>query len=261
MIINFEKIESNINKYKSNFNNSSPFPHIVIDDFCYTEELMDIYKKIPNINEKNRSRDQFFSSKKYEKSNLTNIDDKFNIIHNELLSKRFENFLKDLTGKKIFIDPKFHGGGIHQSESGSFLDMHTDFNYHPNEPKWFRYLNLLLYINPGWKNEWGGHLDIENKITKDKKSIEPLFNRMVIMLTNDITLHGFKKTNFPKGKNRSSLASYAYIEVQKRIEKTRTTNWYLGWNQPIKKITSIILPPIIILKNKIFGNNTSKNYN
>ena len=41
---------------------------------------------------------------------------------------------------------------------------------------------------------------MENKKTNEKKTIEPLFNRLVIMETNDITSHGYNKINFPKGK-------------------------------------------------------------
>ena len=141
-MINYNKIEDNLNSYKSNFVKAELFPHIIIDDICYLDDITKLYKNIPPINTQNRSRDLFFSSKKYEKSNLTNIDNLFLQIHDDLLSDRFKQLLYDITNKKgVFIDNRFHGGGIHQGLNGSYLNMHTDFNYHPNHPKWLRYLN------------------------------------------------------------------------------------------------------------------------
>jgi hypothetical protein len=159
----------------------------------------------------------------------------------------------------VFVDPAFHGGGIHQGKKNSFLDMHLDFNYHPLHKTWYRYLNLLLYLNKDWKPEYGGHLKLKDLRTDDEISVEVPFNRMVIQLTNNYTLHGYDITHFPEGNYRTSIASYAYSVHNYHIEKPRTTDWHVGDSGPVKKLLAKVYDPAVKLKNKLFGSSTAKN--
>ena len=78
------------------------------------------------------------------------------------------DFLSFLTNKETFVDPKNHGGGLHQGKKNSFLDMHLDYNYHPLNQNWWREMNLLLYLNKDWKNSYGGHLKLRDLRTDEK---------------------------------------------------------------------------------------------
>ena len=40
--------------------------------------------------------------------------------------------------------------------------MHVDFNWH-KKLKLYRRLNLLIYVNPIWEEEWCGHLKFGTK--------------------------------------------------------------------------------------------------
>ena len=110
-------------------------------------------------------------------------------------------------------DPGFSGGGAHKIRTGGKLSLHVDFNIH-SETKRFRVLNLLLYLNPQWEEEWEGALelwDLDNKKLSDK--IYPIFNRAVIFTLSDKSVHGHPvPLKTPEGIERYSLALYYYIE-------------------------------------------------
>jgi hypothetical protein len=86
---------------------------------------------------------------------------------------------------KLIPDPYFTGGGLNVTVSGGLLDVHVDGNYH-DATGLNRRINAIIYLNPGWQNTWGGEFGIYNS-TGDIliKKVEPLFNRLVILDTND----------------------------------------------------------------------------
>jgi hypothetical protein len=256
-MILFDKLEEHKDKYRLDFLLAKPFSYLAIDHFCDEDKINQLYNEIPDIQTK--SRDYVFASNKFEKSKIRDISPLFAELCDDLLSQKFEDFLKYITNQPVFVDKAFHGGGIHQGKKNSFLDMHLDFNYHPLHNDWYRYLNLLLYLNKDWKPEYGGHLKIKDLRTNEETDIEVPFNRMVIQLTNNYTLHGYSITNFPEGNYRTSIASYAYAIHQYHIEKPRTTDWHVGDAGAIKKFFAWIYDPAVKIKNKLLGSSTAKN--
>jgi Rps23 Pro-64 3,4-dihydroxylase Tpa1-like proline 4-hydroxylase len=68
----------------------------------------------------------------------------------------FIDFLETLTGiTGLLPDPHLWGGGLHQIQRGGFLKVHADFNRHERLDL-DRRLNLLVYLNKDWKEEYGG---------------------------------------------------------------------------------------------------------
>lgn len=261
-MINFQVIESKIDVLNNAFLSNTPFEHIIIDDFCNPEELENALKSIPDANDVgvNKSRDFIFAKNKYEKSKFDEISPEFKILKDEMMSDRFKEIIKQITGRDIFIDPSFHGGGLHQGGKESFLNMHVDFNYHPLHENWFRDINILLYLNKDWKKEYGGELKLRDGRQKGTRAtlIEPLFNRAVIMFTRVYTFHGYDKINFPEGEYRRSVAAYGYT-IQEPTEEARTTIWYPENEGFIKKFLGKHMPKIIKYKSKLIGSGTNKN--
>jgi hypothetical protein len=261
-MINFDYLESNISELSKDFKNAVPFEHIVIDNFCYSEKLADSIQLIPDVNQGggNKSRDFIFAKNKFEKSMFHELHPNFKILKSELLSDRFQKFLFNLTGEEIFVDPSFHGGGLHQGGKDSFLNMHVDFNYHPLNRNWFRNVNILLYLNEDWKKEYRGELKLRDGRNKGSSPnlIEPLFNRAVIMFTRDYTFHGYDKINFPDGHYRRSIAAYGYT-IQEPTEEARTTVWYPENEGLIKKFLGKHMSKIIKYKSRVLGSGTNKN--
>lgn len=259
-IINIEYHEKNKEALRKEYLNNSPFPYIAIDDFLVKGLAEELYASIPTPKETNKSRDYIFAKNKFEISNMVNISDNFKKLYDELISERFANLISYVTNEDLFVDPKFHGGGLHLGGKDSFLDMHVDFNYHPSEPKWYRNVNLLLYLNQDWKPEYGGQLKLVDKHTKKGTSVDVPMNRLTIMPCRNYTLHGYDPINFPEGTYRTSIATYAYTIHDKPIEKPRSTYWQTD-NSLVKNLIGKAFLPLVTLKSKLFGSGTSKNHN
>jgi hypothetical protein len=58
----------------------------------------------------------------------------------------------------LFADPELFGAGLHCIPRKGFLNMHVDFNAHPKG--WHRRVNVLIYLNEEWRDEWNGHLQL-----------------------------------------------------------------------------------------------------
>lgn len=261
-MINFDFLESNLDGLKSEFQKNKPFSFVVVDDFCDETKLFNCLEEIKASSTKNmnKSRDYIFAKNKYEKSDFNLICTNLDILKKELTSDRFNSVLSNLTGNDVFVDPNFHGGGLHQGGEGSFLDMHVDFNYHPEEPTWFRDLNILLYLNPNWKEEYGGELKLAHKDKpKELFEIQPVFNRAVIMQTRDYTFHGYDPISFPDGEFRRSIATYAYQIHENQSQDARTTVWYPKNSGAIKRLLGLMAPTLVKIKSTVLPSGTSKN--
>lgn len=257
-MINFEYLEDNLEKLRLDYLTAQPFSHLVIDNFCYEEQLNKAYESIPELN--NKSRDYAFANNKFEKSNYKELGPELAELHDELLSDRFNKILSFIAAKEIFVDPKNHGGGLHQGKKNSFLDMHLDFNYHPINKNWYRELNLLLYLNKDWKQEYKGHLKIKDLRTGQEKELDVPFNRLIIQKCAPYTLHGYDMTNFSDGRYRTSIATYAYQKHDRLLETPRTTDWFPKEDASfMKKQLAKHYNSLVQVKNKFFGSGTAKN--
>ncbi len=257
-MINFKKLEENKVKLREQYLTASPFPHLIVDEFCNPEKADRMYELIPELN--NKSRDYIFANNKFEKSNYKELGDVFNEFYEDLKSPRFNDFLSFITCEKVFVDPKNHGGGLHQGKKNSFLNMHLDFNYHPIEKNWYRNLNLLFYLNVDWKKEYKGELKVKDLRSGEEKELDVPFNRLIIQKCGPNTLHGYDMTSFPEGRFRTSIATYAYTIHENIIETPRTTDWVPDKDSSrFKKFAARHFNTAVQIKNKFFGIGTAKN--
>jgi hypothetical protein len=257
-MINFDEIEKNLGQLRLEYLTAQPFPHLVIDNFCDEAKLTSAYNSIPELT--NKSRDYVFANNKFEKSNYKELCPELKELYEDYSSDRFNNILSFITSKEVFVDPKNHGGGLHQGKKNSFLDMHLDFNYHPLHKNWYRELNLLLYLNKDWVPEYKGSLKLLDLRTNREAEIEVPFNRLIIQQCAPYTLHGYDMTSFPDGKYRTSIATYAYQVHKHKIEKIRTTDWHPKEDSGLlKKLFAKNYNFLVQSKNKLFGSGTAKN--
>jgi hypothetical protein len=138
----------------------------------------------------------------------------------------------------LIPDPYFAGGGLNESKRGGQLAIHVD-GTHSDAMKLHRRVNVIVYLNEGWKDEWGGHLELWSDAHKEPyacvKKIAPLFNRTVIFPTNDYSWHGHPKPlACPEDVSRKSLILYYYTATRPTTER---------WNGDIDKQHSAIFRP------------------
>jgi len=258
-MIDFERLEKEKAILREKFLNAKPFPHIAIDEFLENGKSEKLYEAIPSPKDEDKSRDYIFAKNKFEFSSMMNFSDDFQELYNELTSKKFAKLISYITNEDIFIDPKFHGGGLHMGGENSYLNMHADFNYHPVHNNWFRNLNMLLYLNKDWKPEYGGNLKLKDKRTKERTEVEVPMNRLAIMHCRGYTLHGYDKINFPKDTFRTSIAIYGYTVHKEQLEKQRSTYW-IDEKNPLKHFAARLILPMVNLKNNLLGSSTAKHY-
>jgi hypothetical protein len=256
-MINFKYLQDNKERLRTAYLLAKPFPYLIIDNFCDTEKLTQLYKEIPQL--KNKSRDYIFAHNKFEKANYKELGPLFLEYYNDLCSDEMNDFLSFISNEEVFVDPANHGGGLHQGQKNSFLDMHLDFNYHPIKKNWYRNMNLLLYLNLDWQPSYRGHLKLVDLRNSEEEELAVPFNRMIIQQTRAYTLHGYGMTNFPEGKYRTSIATYAYTIHQHHVEKPRTTDWMVNDAGAIKKFIASIYGPAVKIKNSLLGSGTAKN--
>ena len=104
------------------------------------------------------------------------------------------------------------GGGIHQTGPRGHLDVHVDFNYIVDR-KLHRRLNILVFFNRDWKEEWGGKLELWDEDVKVcHQSFAPIFNRCCIFQTSEISFHGVTAVKCPEDAARRSFAAYYYTQ-------------------------------------------------
>lgn len=214
--INGSKLTSNLDEYKKRWNEKTPFRYLIADDFLILEKAELILTNYPAVDHGEWDGTTYINQKnKFQQRDFT-PESVFARIFKELNSPEFLKQVEYITGiENLVADEKLFGGGLHQSINGAFLDVHVDYNIHP-ETKLHRRLNILVYMNKDWREEYEGYLQLWDMQKKELiGNIAPLFNRMVMFETNEISFHGHPKPlKTPQGVTRKSLAAYYYTHTR-----------------------------------------------
>ena len=225
-------VEKFIFQNKEKFVNANPFPFIIIEDFFSNEFLNEVLNQFPNLSEQKKTTNYDNKNEvKFANNQYKNFPSNIKKLFDFLNSDFFLNFLQDITNikEKLIPDFKLNGGGLHEIKKGGLLKIHSDFNKHPNLDL-DRRLNVLIYLNKDWKEEYGGHLEFWDKeMTSCREKVLPIFNKMVIFSTTDNSNHGHPDPlNCPNNMSRKSIATYYYTkgrpinEIDKMFSKNTT---------------------------------------
>lgn len=216
------------NSLADDYLHASPFPHILIDNFLppkvaeralndFPSPECKYYAQPDNENQVlklGRLQDQYFKG----------VPDRLRHLLYEFNSKTFVDFLEALTGiNGIIPDPHYSGGALHQILPGGKLDVHADFNKDPRTGL-DRRINVLLYLNKNWREEYDGYLELWDKDMQEcQENIAPIFNRCVIFNTTSNSYHGHPRTlRCPDGTTRKSLAFYYYTNGRPEDERNKS---------------------------------------
>lgn len=210
-MINYELLENHINEYQKKFREAKPHPHLIIDGFLEPNIAMQAYEFFPNMEEMDTLKD--FRQYKAQDPDISKFHPVFSqIIFEHLQSPRLLKILSQITEiPNLNADPKLYASGLAQGANGSFLNVHIDNSSHPIEP-WYRRLNLLVYLNPYWTEEKGGHLELWSPDMSESVAILPVFNRMLIFATDSKSWHGHRHIITPDGDTRKSINIYYFTE-------------------------------------------------
>jgi len=255
-----EELKQFASENKTAYATADPFPSIYFDNFFNPDVLKKILTEFPDMSKN--------PDLKYNDANQVKLASKGEYRFGEttkefmhfLNSQPFLEFLTELTGiDNLIPDPFYDGGGMHQIQPGGMLKLHADFNKHPRT-KLDRRLNVLIYLNEDWKEEYGGQFELWDLEMKEcRTSILPIFNRMAMFSTTSTSWHGNPNVvKCPEGRSRKSLALYYYTNgrpVEEQAVSEADHNTIFKYRKEDKKsrfVTSmketikLITPPILL---------------
>lgn len=240
----------------ADYQSKTPYHHICIDDFLPIEILERVRQEALLMGD--RPAEHESGNEKLKTSfNPDRMPVYSKAVFHALNSRPFIQFLENMSGIKGLIpDPYFGGGGIHRTNTTGFLGIHADFNHH-QIMNLERRLNVLIYLNPDWKEEYGGSFEVWTDDMSDKvASFAPIMNRMCCFSTGDNTMHGNPEpVNHPDGNPRLSIALYYYTATweegrigQSTVFKQRPGSNDAASSEATLRVVREFVPPILYRK-------------
>lgn len=220
-------IQKNLKNNFKNFKLSKPFNYAICDNFFNLIHAKKLAKEFPKYSDNDVWHE--YKNPVEVKKSCNNWNKFSSHIYQTFLYLNSDEFIKKLEKltkiKPLFPDFGLHGGGLHTHKNGGKLNHHLDYSLHPKS-NLQRKINLIVYLSPRWKKEYGGELGfwshdkIKNCPLKLEKKIVPIFNRAVIFDTTQNSWHGIvSKLKSKKKIYRNSIAIYYMTYPPKNIVK------------------------------------------
>ena len=242
-----------------------PYPHTVIDEFLPEEVLDAVLDEFPAPAQTDWIAFDSAKERKLASNDATAMGPATRHLLDTFNSSTFIDFLERLTGIEGLVpDPHLEGGGLHQIERGGHLKVHADFNRHPRTGL-ERRLNVLVYLNRDWKDEYGGAFELwDRKMKRCEAKVMPYFNRCVVFSTTSTSYHGHPEPlACPEGETRKSIALYYYSNERPGDERSDTHSTVFQarpgeefegaapsprrtFGQSVRAAVRLLTPPIVI---------------
>lgn len=192
---------------------AEPFPHIVLDDFLPEAVARAALEHFPKDTlRSDRVFEMGYAGLHKRQILPEECDAEARKLFHFFNSRPMLEFLEGLSSiQGLLPDPYFVGGGYHETARGGKLGVHADFRIN-DKLHLHRRMNVIIYLNEEWKDEYGGFLELWDRDMKAKRhSIAPIFNRCVVFNTDADSYHGHPDPlQTPDGVLRRSIALYYY---------------------------------------------------
>lgn len=216
----YRDLQAIARKERERYATNPPFPNISFPNFFNPEMLEEVLAEFPDLSTGHGHKIDNQGQLKLASKGTGRFGPATKRFVNYLNSEEFINFLQELTSikEKLIADPEFLGGGLHEIKRGGYLKLHADFNKNSKDED--RRLNILVYLNKNWKDEYGGHFELWDKtLTKCVTKVRPDFNTLALFTTTDYSYHGHPDPlNCPENMSRKSLALYYYSHGRPETE-------------------------------------------
>ncbi len=237
-IFDYDKLDQYATDLQEGFKSAHPFPHVVIDDFLPAQVAEDLLTDF-EAKQEGWKHYHHYNERKLALTDLEKMPPRTRELFEEMQSPPFVAFISKLSGiEGLISDSTLEGAGMHMIEPGGFLNMHTDFLTHTKQRSWRRHINLLVYLNKHWKEDWSGNLELwDAEMSHCVQSVVPAFNRCVIFNTLPKSYHGHPhKLACPPGETRKSILLYYYRDEGEARELCPTDYRPLPDDPPHKKL-------------------------
>lgn len=125
---------------------------------------------------------------------------------------RIVELISRITGlRALEPDAELYAGGISLMAKGGYLRPHLD-NSHDGKQARYRVLNLLYYVTPEWREEYGGSLQLwDGGPHTVPRTIPSLFNRLVLMITDCKSWHSVNEIQHDG--QRCCVSNYYFSKI------------------------------------------------
>lgn len=227
---------SNYSELSSQFENNSPYPILVLDNFLPENLALALSKECDYIPEEHWSTFTRNQSYMQECTNLRVAPIAYEFT-NQFQSCIGIEWLSNITNiKGLITDPCISGAGYSKIKTGESLKVHIDFNWN-DKLKLHRTLNFIVYLTPEWNENYGGSLDFfdENNETLIQ-SIPTLFNRAVIWKYHKRGFHGCPTAvKCPPEMVRKSFRLFFYTSNSTYLNDDLPHRSYYWYNKDTKE--------------------------
>ncbi len=203
-------------RLREQFRSAAPFPFIEIDPFLTDDFAREVAASYPSFGDaavaglelsclNERGKIQISDSSKFPGP--------VRCLSDLIASTEFLEDLVYITGiPNLEADALLAGAGMHLTRPNGRLDVHVDFNIEDVSRR-HRRLNILIYLNPEWRPEWGGSVELwDAEVKRCHHSFTPTLNRCLIFETSERSYHGVTPVSCPEGIDRKSFAAYYYTK-------------------------------------------------
>jgi hypothetical protein len=229
---------ADVGRHAAAFARRDPFRHVVIDDFLEPDYATSLLTSFPPFERGNARNEAGELGGKSTIERIRGLGAPYAALDELIQTHGFLDLIGRITDiPDLLYDPDYFGGGTHDNREGQDLDPHVDFNRHPREG-WHRRLNLIVYLNRDWSDDWGGSLELhsdprsaDDRVTR----VTPLFNRCVIFETTEWSWHGFARISLPAAQaalTRKSIALYFYTK-ERPAEELASTHSTIYVDRPL----------------------------
>jgi Rps23 Pro-64 3,4-dihydroxylase Tpa1-like proline 4-hydroxylase len=160
----------------------------VIDDTLPDSVARQVSESFPGESE--MARRASLREKKYVSSQMNLHDPLLEEVVYAFQDAGFTKLLGEITGLNgLEPDPELYASGLSLMTRGDFLNPHLDNSHDRNRVR-YRVLNVLYYVSPDWRREYGGSLELWDEGPRGKwRTIPSQFNRTVCMITHPGSWH------------------------------------------------------------------------
>jgi Rps23 Pro-64 3,4-dihydroxylase Tpa1-like proline 4-hydroxylase len=222
-LVDMTRLTADLDRATQDYRAARPFPHIVLDDVLHRSAFEEAVAQFPGIDDEFWKGYVHVNETKFSNTQTDTWAPSLQAVAQEFCSPEFVSYLEQLTGiDNLIPDYSMDGGGLHMTKRGGHLNIHADFSTHHTHENWARRVNILLYLNEEWRDEWGGKLELwDPAMTARQATVTPAGNRMLVFTTSADSFHGHPDgLTCPPDVARRSLAMYYFTEEAAPVRKS-----------------------------------------
>lgn len=194
-----DRLEKDINYLNGKFTESISevgVRYFTVDNLLPSSVAHEIFAAFPShesMRLMNSFRERKYTSKNFDKFNRLMADITF-----AFQDSRIVKLIEKITCIYNQVpDPSLYAGGLSAMGRAHFLGPHLD-NSHDGDRNNYRTLNLLYYVTPDWKVEYGGNLELWDSKVRNSITIPSAFNRLVVMETKPWSWHSVSEVEIDR---------------------------------------------------------------